>query len=107
MSSELLKGTLIVVLIACVGVMIYSVINAISVSKRNKAKDEATREIFLAKIQKERENAEERPITASKFTKEPVNFVPAKPKELDYDKVDDDIEESVVSDKHLKDFFKP
>lgn len=45
----MLKAICIIVLITCVGTMIYSIINAIKINKENKAKDEENARIFMAK----------------------------------------------------------
>jgi hypothetical protein len=52
----MLKTICIVVLIVCLGAMAYSVWSAINTMKKNKATDEATRRLFIAKMQQEQAN---------------------------------------------------
>ena len=105
--TEMLKGVCIIVLIVCVCVMIYTIWNAINTAKRNKATDEASQKIFLAKMKQVQNanNSDASAAIAQKVLKQPLNIEPEKPKELNYDEYEDDSEEIVPSDKGLKDFF--
>lgn len=106
--TELLKGTIWIVLIVCVGVMIYSIINAINTNKRNKATDETTRKIFLAKMQQSQNvNREFIPIQpVAVEPKRPDPIIPQEKRALDYDKYEEDeIDTEAIAGKGLKDFF--
>lgn len=101
------KSILIVLIIISLGIIAYGIFNAIAVNKRNKATDEATRKIFLAKMNKEIEankknaNADDqsqvsRPLIAKNETMQSLN----------YDEYEDDVDLSVVEGVSLKDFFE-
>lgn len=99
----MLKGICIIVICACVGAMIYSIVNAISVSKRNKAADEATRQLFLAKMAKEmnQEHEEIKPKTVWMQQPETITSVDEKPTQIEPE------EEQIDTTQYsLKDFFK-
>lgn len=99
----LFKGVFIIIIITCVGLMIYSVINAINVSKRNKATDEAARKIFLANIENEVNNQSSRDADELLFDhKQNIN---SKTEELNYDEVEQINLEENSDGKTLKDFF--
>lgn len=105
--TELLKGAVWIVLFVCVGVMIYSIIHAIQTSKKNKAADEASRKMFLAKMHQTQDFDHDHATTQ-------VSYNPIKPivevehKSLDYEKYDEDeIDVQAIQGKGLKDFLKP
>lgn len=106
--ADMLKGVCIIVIIVCVTVMIYTIINAINTAKRNKATDEATRRIFLAKIQQSQNTTDfnQQPTVAQNVLKQPFSFEAEKPHALNYDEFENDAETLVDNDKGLKDFFK-
>ena len=98
----MLKGICIVVIIVCVGIMGYSIVNAIVTSKRNKATDEATRQIFLAKI-KQAQDAKFADI--KKEDSQKIDFEPDRPREINYDEYVDLNPQDKAEGKSLKDFF--
>jgi heme/copper-type cytochrome/quinol oxidase subunit 2 len=104
--TEMLKGVCIIILIVCIGVMMYSICHAIRTARQNKATDELSRQIFLAKINQAQNANNKSNVVAKKVLKQPFNFEQEKPKELDYDKIDEDNDIVIPSDKTLKDFFK-
>jgi hypothetical protein len=105
--TEMLKGVCVIVLVVCVGVMIYTILNAINTAKKNKATDEASRRIFLAQMQTSKNtNSTESSHGTQKILKQPFSFEPAKPKEINYDEFEDDVESVDLGGKGLKDFFK-
>lgn len=97
----MLKAVCIFVLFICIGTMIYSITNAILVYKKNKAKDETTRKIFLAEIEKEQRAKSENKTDSS--LKQPFQTIKPK-KEIDYDHPEED--PAPEQEYHLKDFFK-
>ena len=106
---DLFKGVCIVVLVVCVCMMIFSIYNAIQTSRRNKAADETTRKIFMAKLQSEKNGtpiSNEAAQKTSVYLKQPlVTIEQEKPKSLNYDEYEEDLDLNVHSDKSLKDFF--
>ena len=108
--TELLKGVCTIILVVCVGLMIYSIYNAIATSKKNKATDEATRKIFMAKLQRENggmQAASDAAQKTSAYLKQPLTTVEAdKPKSLNYDEYEDDVDVDNSDGRNLKDFFK-
>ena len=106
--NMLLKGACFIVIIACVGAMIYSIVNAIRVSKRNKAKEEADLRIFLSqnKIgEKNKTDSEDQSVVTPSTPQMPLDTMFASKKVLDYDNPEDDLDLTNTTGKGLKDFF--
>ena len=103
----MIKAVCIVVLVVCVGFFIFSLFNAINVSKKNKATDEITRKVFMASVLKEQKLAEHDSNESSStlFTKQTNSLTPENKNEL-YDEYDDDPLEEVGEGQHLSDFLK-
>ena len=102
--QEFLKIICTIVLAVCVCIMIYSIVNAINTSKRNKQTDEATRKMFIAQMAQNTKNVttDEQPKAAFKH---PTTIKPSRPKQLDYDKFEVDEEATDIGDQSLTDFF--
>ena len=101
--NMLLKGACFIVIVACVGAMIYSIVNAIRVSKRNKAKEEADLRIFMSQNGLNNNNNNINADTHAE--KMPLDTAFESKKVLDYDHPDNDIDLTNTSGKGLKDFF--
>lgn len=106
----MLTGICIIILVVCVCVMGYSIINAILTSKRNKATDEATRQIFLAKIKQSQDAkfAETHPEMSQAIKENKIDFEPDRPKAINYDEYVDltpSEDDATIEGKSLKDFF--
>ena len=86
--------------------MVYSIVNAILTSKRNKATDEATRQIFLAKI-KQSQDAKFADVVKNESSdiEKKIDFEPNRPKEINYDEYVDLTPQDNAEGKSLKDFF--
>jgi hypothetical protein len=109
---KLLTPICVVVLIVCLVVMVYCIISAIKTAKRNKAKDEISRKIFMAKMQQAQANTSgDAPTKTTKqlWAKEPETIVSSKPKALNYDDYIDDVaqDDAIANGASLKDFFNP
>lgn len=104
MSQELFKSILILVLVVSVAAIVYSIISAVRTIKKNKAKEEANRKMFMSKI-----DSETAKYPSPKTSQRLINtdaFDPANEhKPLDYDVMEDDIDDLDTNGKSLKDFF--
>lgn len=103
----MLKGLLIIILLVCIGLIIYTVANAVITIKKNNAADETSAKIFMASIEKELEEKTERvvkPDPIPTFTQEQKKSIKEK-KELDYDTYDEEEISVEAQGKRLKDFF--
>lgn len=111
--TNFIKAGLILIIAVMIGLILWSVINAIMVSRRNKFKEEANSNIFAARMKQiEKENHKDNP--AKPFDVEyPASTSDMKDhfttheelhKPLDYENYDNkEIEEQVGN---LKDFFR-
>ena len=98
----------VIAIVVFVGLMIFTIWNAVKVNKRNKAQDATNERIFMSQIEKDQKMKSEEShgkTEAVDVQTQPVNVEPAKPKTLDYDKYEDDTETD-ASNGSLKDFFK-
>lgn len=107
----MLKAICIIVLITCICLMIYSIVNAIRVNKRTKAAEARSETIFLAQMRQEekkrlQQNDAGKPSTLVQPFTTIQPYEPEKKKTLDYDKYENEVDMETVDDKHLKDFFK-
>lgn len=103
---ELMKGACIVIGLVCGGVIVYAIYNAFDTAKKNKAADEMSRQIFLAQMMQNKNNSNTTSqVPANQDEVKQSVVEPEKPKALDYDKFENEVDLSTKSDKSLKDFF--
>lgn len=104
---ELMKGACVVIALICLGAIIYAIYNAFETAKRNRAADEMSRQIFLSQmLQNQNIGNANTQIPANKTNIKTTAVESAKPKVLDYDKFENEVDLSAPSDKGLKDFFE-
>ena len=102
--QELLKITCIIVLAACVSLIIYLFINAINTAKKNKAKEEASRKIFMAQMAQNTKIKKTEGELNPALKQPLIEITPNKSQPLNYEQFEE-YEENEVVDKSLTDFF--
>ena len=105
--TDILKAICVIVMIVCVCVMIYSIVNAIMVTKKNKDTDAATRRIFLARMG-QTDKIGQHELKMNPVLRQPLSEIePNKPKPLNYDEFEavDGIDEN-SSGKSLNEFYQ-
>ena len=82
-SCHMFKAICVIVIVVFIGLMVFSITNAIRVSKRNKVADEIHRRTFMSQIEKEkdeRENGSKEKKQNPKAVIKTTAFEPEKPK---------------------------
>lgn len=103
--NGLLKIICICVLLVCIALLIYSIVNAIITTKKNKAADEMSAKIFMEKVNREIGQQTERVIKPDPIPiSERENKIKEK-KSLNYDIYEEDVIPEEVNGKSLKDFY--
>ena len=98
---DLLKISCIIIALTCCVAIGYAIWQAIETSKRNRASEEMSRQIFLSQIlQNKNENG-----TNCQVQYQPAQQTPQVKKSLNYDEFENDVDLSKPSDKSLKDFY--
>lgn len=104
--NTMLKAVCVVVLLICIGAIVWSVINAIRTSKRNKESEERNRVIFMSQINQMKN---ENPSTSDKVvhTSSMVHpqIVPKVP--VNYEQPNEPEPEVDISGLKMKDFYGP
>jgi hypothetical protein len=98
-----MKYLCVIIIIVCVCLAIFSIVNSIRTARRNKATDEVSQKICLADVEREVNAIKEKKGVSNNFNAvnvfEPVN------KPLDYNTYEEEEIQEETQGKSLKDFF--